>query len=777
MKISCNKLKTHIKNSDSIDWIKIWETFTIRTAEVEGVEIKGADIKDVVVGKILECNNHPTKEKYHVLKVDNGEEVVDILCGAPNVRENLKVAIVKVNGSIGGFVIEPKKIAGVLSQGMLCSAKELGIGEDHDGILEFPEEWIVGTDVKEYIPLDDVIVEIDNKSLTNRPDLWGHYGIAREIAAITKNKLIPLELADIPNNSDDLKISIKDSTNCLRYMGIKLDNIVNNKTPYDIQTFLHYAGMRSISLLVDLTNYVMLELGQPMHAFDARSIKKLEIGKARKNDTFVTLDGVSRTLSNEMLMIKNNNEYFAIAGIMGGETSEILADTTSIVLESATFDATSVRKTATSLGLRTEASARYEKSLDSNMTSIAAKRFIKLLMDENKELVFASNLTDCYPTKLEEKEIILTKEKLSVYMGQVLKDSLVKEILESLEFSVSVLKDSYKVIVPTFRATKDISLPEDLIEEIARMYGYENFELEPLKLDLTFVQHEDIHDREYEIKKYLASKYSLNEVHTYLWNKSGNLNRFGIELDNISLLGRVEDNILRNDLGLSLIEVAKENLKYSVNLGIFELGTIVEDNKNKRSLSILLAENIDNVENLYYQAKMIAFDIFKTFLKLEIEFEKVQSYEYYNNDYSYAITDGKHELGVITLVSSKVAREVAKKTAIAVINIDFNQLLELDVKKHVYEEISKYPNVTLDYTIITGVNARYSVVEDVIKSFKNEFIKTYELVDIYVGNEEKRVTIRFVIGSYSKTLSQEDIASFQKKFIKYVKEKGLSIVE
>ncbi|HOP65580.1 MAG TPA: phenylalanine--tRNA ligase subunit beta, partial [Bacilli bacterium] len=206
MKISCNVLKKYIKNSEKIDFYKIWDTFTIRTAEVEGVEVKGEDVKNVVVGEIVECNPHPKKEKYHILKVDNGEKIVDILCGAPNVKKGLKTPIVKVGGMVCGITIEPKEIAGVMSYGMLCSGKELGISDDQSGILELPDNYIVGKNINEYIPIKDIVVEIDNKSLTNRPDLWGHYGIAREIAAITGHELLDLPVLEPPKEGKKLDI-------------------------------------------------------------------------------------------------------------------------------------------------------------------------------------------------------------------------------------------------------------------------------------------------------------------------------------------------------------------------------------------------------------------------------------------------------------------------------------------------------------------------------------------------------------------------------------------
>jgi len=468
MLISCNKLKSHLKNSNDIDWLNIWNTFTIRTAEVENIEVVGNTFEKVVVAEIKECEEHPDSDHLHILKVDCGEkELIQVVCGAPNVRVGLKTAYVKVGGRIDDLEIKARPLRGVLSNGMCCSGRELGISENHDGILELPNDWINGKNIKECLPIDDIIVEIDNKSLTNRPDLWGHYGIAREIGAITNHELIPLELEEIPKKQEDLNIVIDNPELCYRYCGLKIDNIKNNETPLEMQIFLHYVGMRSISLLVDLTNYLMLELGQPMHAFDSRIVKNIQVGLAKEGDTYQTLDGAERTLTSEMLMIKNGEKYFGIAGVMGGLDSEILSDTTGVFLESATFHAGSIRKTAAKLGLRTEASARYEKSLDPNMTDIAIKRLVYLLKKENKDLKIISNLTDIYPKPLREETILLDKKSLATYMGKELKEQQVKDILESLSFKVVVEEEQYKVTIPTFRSTKDIKIKQDLIEEIA----------------------------------------------------------------------------------------------------------------------------------------------------------------------------------------------------------------------------------------------------------------------------------------------------------------------
>ena len=777
MKISCNVLKKYIDNSDKIDFLKIWETFTIRTAEVEGVEVKGEDVKDVVVAEIVECNPHPKKEKYHILKVDNGEKIVDILCGAPNVKKGLKVPIVKVGGMVSGISIEPREIAGVMSYGMLCSPKELGISDNHEGILELPDDYIVGKSIFDYIPIKDIIVEIDNKSLTNRPDLWGHYGIAREIAAITGHRLLDLPLLELPKEGKKIDIVVHNEDLCPRYTSIKIGNVTKKIVPFDIQTALYYTGSRSISLLVDLTNYLMLELGQPMHAFDARKVESIEIGLASNNDKFTTLDGVERTLSNEDLMIKKNNKYFAIAGVMGGLESEIEDDTKTLVLESANFDAYTIRRTSIRLGLRTDASAHYEKSLDPNMTILAIQRFAYLLKNIDDNITFESRVTDIYNNPLKEKKIKLTKETLQKNINVNLSDQNIKNILESLSFKVKALKDGFEVIVPTYRATKDISLEADLIEEIARIYGYENISKEPLKVNLTFDEVKTNYQLYYDLKRYLATKYNMNEVHTYLWYKTFFLNKLGIEKDNVKLLGKKEDNILRDDLSLSLLEVASNNLKNYDKVSLFEIGTIILNNKNNQVLSYVLSDNINKIESIYNLAKEIINNISKIFKNKEVEFKNAKLDSVYDNKLSCEVIVDEIVVGYIKVVTNNYASKMAKKKCFISGEINLDIFSKIEKAKMLYYNVSKYQEVKLDYSIILDKKSKYINLKNILDNYKNPIIKEYNLVDKYLSDNDIRYTIRYTLVSDEKTLDQKDLDEFRENFISYLKENNLDIVK
>ena len=339
---------------------------------------------------------------------------------------------------------------------MCCSEREVGISDEHSGIMEIPAEYENGTDLKEIYQIDDIIFEVDNKSLTNRPDLWGHYGIAREFAALAGRELKPIEGVDLSAYDNLKKIDMKiEDPLCQRYSCIQVENIKKNVSPVNMRIRLFYCGMRAINLLADLTNYLMLEMGQPMHAFDSRKVDKLRIKRFDKPFTFTTLDGVDRNIDENTLMICNDNTPVAIAGIMGGLDSEIVEDTTTLTLESATFDSVSIRKSTVRLAHRTDASMRYEKSLDPEMTVTAISRFVKLLTDIDSGVEVVSALTDEYAFRYDTIKLDFDKKFVDRYTGIEISNETIVKTLRSLGFEVKNEGDDFNVTVPSWRATKD----------------------------------------------------------------------------------------------------------------------------------------------------------------------------------------------------------------------------------------------------------------------------------------------------------------------------------
>lgn len=781
MYISSNCLKKYIKDSESIDFNKVWADFTIHSAEIDGIEEKGKYISNVVVAKIISLEKHSTNEKYNVAKLDigNGKEIT-VVSSATNLYEGMYVPCALENGSLKGLEKVTKvELGGVLSEGVLASEKELGISDSHLGVMDLNKEYIVGENIKKYIPIDDIVIEIDNKSLTNRPDMWGHYGIAREVAAITGKELMPLDVLENITGTEKLNIIVEDKENCNRYSALKVSNITKKEATLDMKVMLYYCGMRSISLLVDLTNYLMLELAQPMHAFDSSKIDNIVVRNVGNDKIkFTTLDEVERDIPENTLMICNNNSPVAIAGIMGGLNSEIDDNTTSLILESANFDAACVRKSAVALGLRTEASARYEKSLDPNMTVLAIKRFMKLLTDVDKDVVINSNIEDIYVNEVKEKEVILKKDYLRKYMGFVLEDEVVVKILTSLHFKVEVKEDSYVVTAPTYRSTKDISYAADIIEEIARIYGYNNLEETPLKLDLTTQTGDNKYDLEYDVKKEVAKSTGFSEIHTYLWYQTDILNKFDIDKENnVKLVNKKDNNIIRDDLSLSLYEQCIKNSKYYSEYGIFEIGSAITKEKEERMLSIMSVCLKNDLKDKYMELKKFVNILIKGRKNIEVKFEKETiNKKYLNNEYTLVIKVGEENFGYISVFDRLFAKECGKKAEIVNVEINIEKLLKLAKTEIEYIEPSKYPVATVDYTVIMEKDDLYDNLDKVLKGYSDKYLMSYNLHDIYI-DDKKKVTIRFVIGANDKTLTREEIQEVSDKILAHLENNNYNIVK
>ncbi|MBR6667212.1 MAG: phenylalanine--tRNA ligase subunit beta, partial [Clostridia bacterium] len=573
MYISMNWIQEFVDLS-GIDLMALIHQFSLSTAEVENeIFLKGSDLSGVVVAEIKSVENHPESKKLHLLKVDCGEaDLVDVVCGAPNVRVGMKTAFAKLGAQIGEITIAPRKLAGCTSHGMCCSEKELGLSDNNDGIMDITEDVAVGTDVKDLWQIDDIVFEVDNKSLTNRPDLWGHYGIAREFAALAKRPLKPMAVVDLEQykNLPAIDMKIEDPL-CQRYSCLTVENITRNVAPMNMRIRLFYCGMRAINLLADLTNYLMLEMGQPMHAFDSRKVEKIRIKRFAEPFTFQTLDKVERNIDENTLMICNGDKPVAIAGIMGGLDSEIVADTTSLTLESATFDAASVRKSTVRLGHRTDASARYEKSLDPEMTVPAIARFVKLLQDADAGMRVTSCLTDERAFQYPQITLDFDKRFVDRYTGIEISDEHIVSTLTALGFVVRQDGDKFSVDVPSWRATKDVTIKADIIEEITRIYGYDNFDVHTAEAPLYPVREHVEKTTENKVKDILVKRYGLHEVHSYVWQYSDEYKKLGIEVeDNIRLLGAANPNIevIRRSIVPTQLVQVKGNTAYAPSFGI-----------------------------------------------------------------------------------------------------------------------------------------------------------------------------------------------------------------
>ena len=775
MYISMNWIRDYVDLS-GLDINKLIQQFSLSTAEVENeIFYKGSDLEGVVVAEIKSVENHPDSKKLHLLKVDIGEEeLVDVVCGAPNVRVGMKTAFAKVGARLGEITIAPRPLAGFMSCGMCCSEKEIGISEDNSGIMDLDASLPNGKDLKEIFAIDDIVFEVDNKSLTNRPDLWGHYGIAREFAALAGRELKPLEVADLSAYAELPALDIKiEDDDCLRYSGLKFDNVSVNVSPTNMRIRLFYCGMRAINFLADMTNYLMLEMGQPMHAFDSRKVEQIRIKKFGNPFTFQTLDGVERSIDENTLMICNGDEPVAIAGIMGGLDSEIVADTTSLTLESACFDPVSIRKSAARMSHRTDASQRYEKTLDPEMTTTAIARFVKLLTDIDSGAKVISSLTDDYRRGYERKTLTIDKAYVDRYtgIGNAITNEHIETTLKALGFEVDAADGVFTVKVPSWRATKDVTLKADLIEEITRIYGYDNFGPHTAVSPLYPVRMEMEKSVEDSLKDLLVKRFSLHELHSYVWAYHDEYKKLGMEVeDNVKILHATNPNLetLRRSIVPTQLCQVKLNTSYS-EFGVFEIGRVVHGLKEdglcneRKMLCITLFSKNEELKELYFRLRdmlAVAVDELKHKSLSFCRIEASHSYQHPKN--LNAVVCDDVVLGEIGIVHPAVSKKIDKKASIVYAELDVVALSQIaDVGIH-YEEASKYPSMEVDLTFLSN---SYAPIQAAITNANSSLIKKVRVVDIYAGNDGNAITVRLTFTCMDRTLTREEVQTITDKII------------
>ena len=786
MYISMNWIRDFV-DLNGLDLEKLIHQFSLSTAEVENeIFYKGSDLQGVVVAEIKSVENHPNSNKLHLLKVDIGEEsLVDVVCGAPNVRLGMKTAFAKVGAQLGGITIAPRPLAGFLSNGMCCSEKEIGISDDNSGIMELDPSLPNGKDLKEIYAIEDIVFEVDNKSLTNRPDLWGHYGIAREFAALAGRALEPLETADLAvyEGLPALDIQIQDN-DCLRYSGLKFDNVSVNVSPVNMRIRLYYCGMRAINFLADMTNYLMLEMGQPMHAFDSRRVEKIRIRKFQKPFSFQTLDGVERHIDENTLMICNGDVPVAIAGIMGGLDSEIVADTTSLTLESACFDPVSIRKSAARLSHRTDASQRYEKTLDPEMTTTAIARFVKLLRDIDSGAKVISRLTDDYRRGYECKTLTIDKAYVDRYtgIGDAITNEHIERTLKALGFQVEAENGSFTVKVPSWRATKDVTLKADLIEEITRIYGYDNFVPHTAVSPLYPVRMEVEKSVEGSLKDLLVKRFSLHELHSYIWAYCDEYRKLGMEVeDNVKILNATNPNLetLRRSIVPTQLCQVKGNTGYAPEFGVFEIGRVVRGVKSDglcdehKMLTITLFSKTKSLKELYFQLRdmiAVAVDELKHQSLTFRCMTATHSYQHPKN-LNAVICDGT-VLGEIGIVHPAVSKKIDKKASIVYCELDVAALSGLPNGAIHYEESSRFPSMEVDLTFRAGT---YAPIRDAIQAANSSLIKKVRVIDVYSGDDGDAITVRLTFTCMDRTLTREEVQAVTDGIIASLSSQGIRL--
>ncbi len=786
MFVSINWIKEYVDLS-GLDIKKLINSFTLATAEVEEIIVKGEDIKDVVVGEILTIENHPNSKKLHLLTVDGGDKIYNVVCGAPNVRENMKIAFVKAGGKVPAGDITLATVAGYESEGMCCSAFELGLSDDKSGLMEIDVDAPNGTDLKDIYPIDDIIFEVDNKSLTNRPDLWGHYGIAREIAALTDRELKPLPLSDLAYSGDEkINVTVARPDLVYRYSCVKMDNITKNVSPMAMQIRLYYCGMRGINLLADLTNYIMLEMGQPTHAFDANKIDNIVVDTPKEDCKFTTLDNQERDITTDTLLIQNGDLPVAIAGIMGGLDSEIIGETNAVVLECANFDGISVRKSSSRLGLRTDASARYEKMLDPEMTVTAAKRFAYLLQQIDEGAKVASQLTDEYVRKYPEIEISFNKAYVDKYTGIDISEERILKTLTALGFIVKKEGSEFKVKVPSFRATKDVTLKADIIEEITRIYGYDNFEIITTKSPLKPVNSSPVRSQSNEIKDILVKHYNLHEVHSYIWGDVRKYKKLGIEVeDNVKVLNieSSDNGTIRNSMIPTLLQAISENKDYGDSYGIFEIGRVVKGIKadgtanERRSLGIVLYDKTATEKELFFKAVTMVYNLFTQIKHKEPTLTKVaptHAYEHPKN--TAAISCDGATIGVLHTLHPTNAQKLDKVGKAVCIEIDIDSFVEnIDGANIDFCEPSSQQSTYYDLSLILKDGITFAAMSECWNKLGLSELQSVKVIDTYENAEIKSITVRLIFSAKDRTLEMDEVQAWIDEILQNLKNIGIEL--
>lgn len=794
MLISLNWIKDFVDIDTKMDPVKLGELFTVRTAEVEGVLNMAEGYDKMVVGKIEKIEDHPNADKLKVCHTSLGNEKVQIVCGGTNIYEGMFVPVamvgakVKWHGEGEPVVLEKVKLRGVESYGMICAGEEIGLEATGDKIYDMTEMGHKeGTPLNEVFGSDDIVLEIDNKSLTHRPDLWGHYGMAREFAAIFKKPLKTMDLAlGFPAKGEQPQIKIEDYDLCPRYCGVLIKNVKIEDSPKWLKDRLLAVGYRPISNIVDITNYVMAELGQPLHAFDSSYIKGgIVVRRAKKGEKIKTLDGTERKLDEEMLVIADHEKPVAIAGVMGGENSEIQDGTTEIIIESANFNAQSIRTTSTKLGLRTEAVQRFEKALDPVLAETAIKRTCELILQLCPDAQIAGPINDVNNGLPKEPVVKLDTKVVASKIGADISAKQCKDFLESLQFGVKGAGEVLEVTVPTWRATKDVDIEDDLVEEIVRMYGYENvaeiMPALPIKVPMLNVERSLKH----KARRILAYQYGMTEVYNYSFYGKEELKKCLMNDENHVLLQNYlsEDQThLRTALTPNLLKNVADNLRYSDSFRIFEVGrTYIEEGKffpkeEKWIGGMVVMPKKAKVE-VFYEAKAIVQGFLSDFLRQDVEFlAAIEPPPFVHPSRTAKVLINGEAIGGVGEVHPQVLKNFDIDAKVALFEINFTAIAAKERPLLKYKAIPKFPGIDLDISVVVGRDRKAAELEKAIKDADPKLIEHIKLFDIYQGenieDDKKAVAFRVLLQAPDRTLTDEEMSKVQKKIFSNLEKLG-----
>jgi phenylalanyl-tRNA synthetase beta chain len=793
MKISLNWIKKYIPELDISSYDDLWKKMVAVGLDIESIESEADKYINFIVAEVTEVSRHPNADKLTLCKVNTGNEILSVVCGAPNVAKGQKVCLAKIGAiiPIGGFEIKKSKIRGELSEGMICAKDELGISDDHTGIMILKEDAKIGQPFADYIGCNDYMVEIG--ITPNRGDLFSHLGIAREIAAIYGKKIVlpKIKITESKQRSDDYaKITIESKNFCKRFTGRVIKNVQIKESPEWLKKSLIAIGSRPINNIVDITNYVMMETGQPLHAFDYEKIrgKEIIVKTAKEGDKFTTLDSKERILNNESLMVCDGEGYSGIAGVMGGENSEITESTKNVFIESAYFDSICIRLNSKKLGLQTDASQRFERGVDIDKVPYASDR-AAMLMQELADGDVLKDIIDVYPEKLEKLKVGLRVKNAEKIIGITLNEKEIINLLDKIEIK-HIGKESDKLIfeIPEFRRN-DLTREVDLIEEVARIYGYDNIENQyDFKLDVS--SHIDYGDKLIELKKKTKEHFigrGFNEIITYSQQDEKKVVYFSDSYVKLENPNSIEMNVMRVNLMYGMLSTIKNNINSSgkgTPLKLFEIGKVFRKNGKEffeeNHLCFALCGKIDINS---FDAKDKNFDYFDIKGELEMFLSKMNLESlrlfYYNSKENEGsgtelILNNK-VIGNIYIISEELLKLFDIDDDVYLVEIKVDELLNLTGESVKYKEISKFPPVKRDLALIVKKEIKFAEIEKTIKSSGGEYLQGLSLFDIYsddkLGKNKKSMAFSLEFSSKEKTLTDEEVNKQIQKIIKTLEKK------
>ena len=777
----------------------------LETGGVEEVQTIKGGLEGLVIGEVLTCEEHPNSDHLHITTVNvGGAEPLQIVCGAPNVAAGQKV-VVAVNGTklYDGdecFTIKRSKIRGVESNGMICAEDEIGIGTDHAGIIVLPADAVVGTPAKEYYNVkSDYVLEVD--ITPNRVDATSHFGVARDLAAYLKQNGKPANLKrpnvdafKIDDETPAIEVVVENTEACLRYSGITIKGVTVKESPEWLQNRLKVIGLRPINNVVDVTNYILHGVGQPLHSFDADKVKgnKVVVRSAKEGSKFVTLDGVERTLTDRDLMICNVEEPMCIAGVFGGLDSGVTEQTKNVFLESATFHPTWIRKTARRFGLNTDASFRYERGLDPNQTVDVMKR-AALLIQEVAGGTITGAIQDIYPAPVAPYRVELAYNKVNTLIGKVIPVETVKSILESLEMKiVSETAEGWVIDVPVYRI--DVQRDVDVIEDILRIYGYNNVEFsDNVKSNLSY---QTPTDRSYKLQNLISEQLcgcGFNEILNNSLTRSAyydNLSTYPVSHCVMLMNPLSADlNCMRQTLLFGGLESVEHNAKRkNGNIRFFEFGNCYDYNIDHKKEGETLAEfsedyrlglwvsgsRVDNnwahpnEKSSVYELKAYVENIL---VRLGVNLQKVIFGNLANDIYSAGLsitTSSGRQLGTMGIVSPKICKELDIETDVYYAELSWTLLMkEIKKSKVTFSEISKFPAVKRDLALLLDKNVQFAEIEKIATESERKLLKNIALFDVYEGKNlpagKKSYAVSFYLQDEGKTLNDKQIDAIMKK--------------